>query len=331
MDFDFEYDMYNPSAQARNETRKKRKCRFPRISEMPWQFINLSLLIIVFFGALLTLMLLRETPSPHEECVSISENPHKSAALKPLQHTVAEMSLLPAVVSFALLASAISALPHYEPLYAPRGAPIAAYRPRLPYNHEMYPAYPQYYYNYFYGHPAYRYAPYGYTPREYAPEAYAPGQAYYPMYDEEGRRFKGFWGDLKRTAVEIKDEIKNKAKGILGRVFGKDEQVKPTQKVKEQKRATPEPVVDVPEEEVAEEPKAKEEQGFKSGTGYYGDEQYYPTNSEDDRRFKGVFDKLGQWLIKGRKVISLVDCNRAAAKALCKGLKICRANKQEAY
>ncbi|KAK0427777.1 hypothetical protein QR680_010422 [Steinernema hermaphroditum] len=68
MDFDFEYDMYNPSAQARNETRKKRKCRFPRISEMPWQFITLSLLIIVLFGALLTVMLLRETPGPHEDC-----------------------------------------------------------------------------------------------------------------------------------------------------------------------------------------------------------------------------------------------------------------------
>ncbi|KAK0427859.1 hypothetical protein QR680_010457 [Steinernema hermaphroditum] len=173
------------------------------------------------------------------------------------------MSLLPAVVSFALLASAISALPYYDPLYAPRGAPVAAYHPRLPYNYGMYPAYPQYYYNYFYGHPAYHYAPYGYTPREYAPEAYTPGQAYYyPIYDEEGRRFKGFWGDLKRTAVEIKDKIKNKAKGFLGRIFGKeeDEQVKPTQKVEEEK-----PVM--PVEEVAEEPQAMEEQGFKSGQG----------------------------------------------------------------
>ncbi|KAK0427776.1 hypothetical protein QR680_010422 [Steinernema hermaphroditum] len=316
MDFDFEYDMYNPSAQARNETRKKRKCRFPRISEMPWQFITLSLLIIVLFGALLTVMLLRETPGPHEDCDDCHGDlgpHHDDGDVPPIhggdtKHTVAEMSLLPAVVSFALLASAISALPYYDPLYAPSGAPVAVYRPRLPYNYGMYPSYPHYYYNYFYGHPAYRYAPYSYTPREYAPEAYAPGQAYYyPMYDEEGRRFKGFWGDLRRTAVEIKDKIKNKAKGILGRVFGKDDQVKPAQKVEEEKTAIPEPVVDVPEEEVAEEPKAEEEQGFKSGTGYYGDEQYYPTKSEDDRRFKGLFSSLGKILTGGHPLINLVS------------------------
>ncbi|KAK0427873.1 hypothetical protein QR680_010464 [Steinernema hermaphroditum] len=126
----------------------------------------------------------------------------------------------------------------------------------------MYLAYPQYYYNYFYGHPAYHYAPYSYTPREYAPEAYAPGQVYYyPMYDEEGRCFKGFWGDLKTKVGEIKEKIKNKMKGIIGRVFGKDEQVQPTRKIEEEKPATPEPVVEIPEEEVAE------EQGFKSRLG----------------------------------------------------------------
>ncbi|KAK0427883.1 hypothetical protein QR680_010471 [Steinernema hermaphroditum] len=118
------------------------------------------------------------------------------------------MSPLQAVVFFVLLASAISALPYYDPLYAPRGAPVAAYRPRLPYNYGMYLAYPQYYYNYFYGHPAYRYAPYGYTPREYAPEAYAPGQTYYyPMYDEEGHRFKGFWGDWGSTVEAPMGEV----------------------------------------------------------------------------------------------------------------------------
>ncbi|KAK0427882.1 hypothetical protein QR680_010470 [Steinernema hermaphroditum] len=45
------------------------------------------------------------------------------------------MSLLPAVVSFALLASAISALPYYDPFYAPRGAPVADDRPHLPYKY----------------------------------------------------------------------------------------------------------------------------------------------------------------------------------------------------
>ncbi|KAK0427876.1 hypothetical protein QR680_010467 [Steinernema hermaphroditum] len=111
------------------------------------------------------------------------------------------MSLLPAVVSFALLASAISALPYYDPLYAPRGAPVADYRPRLPYK-------------YFYDSSAADYTPAIYNAEErqyYAPDAYSREEAKYYLVDinepEEGysalddvqdQTFKGREGKKRR-------------------------------------------------------------------------------------------------------------------------------------
>ncbi|KAK0427877.1 hypothetical protein QR680_010468 [Steinernema hermaphroditum] len=109
------------------------------------------------------------------------------------------MSLLPAVVSFALLASAISAIPYYDPLYAPRGAPVADYRPRLPYK-------------YFYDSPAADYTPAIYNAEEsqyYAPnsreeakyylaEVNESEEGYSALDDVQDQTFKGREGKKRR-------------------------------------------------------------------------------------------------------------------------------------
>ncbi|KAK0427881.1 hypothetical protein QR680_010469 [Steinernema hermaphroditum] len=226
---------------------------------------------------------------------------------------IGKIVILPAVVSFALLASAISAIPYYDPLYAPRGAPVADYRPRLPYK-------------YFYDSPAADYTPAIYNAEEsqyYAPnsreeakyylaEVNESEEGYSALDDVQDQTFKGREGKKRRggskrwTRKQCKKcgkrcrKYKQCAKYLKEMILDVTTQI-----LEELLKARTQPTVEVPEEaetvETSGEGEAQENEVEENAKTFVGQQR-----EGDSSTFK-----------KGRGIRNPIKRGRQIKKILC--------------